>query len=580
MKTSRCFRNVAFLAVAVVVVLFGTNRGFAWSDSTIAVNQIGGASASVEVNGVTVDAAGNTYMTGALTGTADFDPEAGVSNLASAGGRDIYVAKYDIMGRLAWAKSVGSTGNQLGVSIATDASGNVIVSGRFTGTVDFDPGAGTTSLTDPSDSGFVLKLDGNGAFVWAANMTAGSNGSQASGVGVDASGNIFSTGYFEGTADLDPGAGTSNAISAGNYDIFVTKLSSTGTFQWGRTVGNAGGDYGNVLNMSSSGMPHIVGTFTGTLDFDPGSGTASKTSNGGDDVYVLKLNTLGEYVWAATVGGSGNDYAPAIAVNDTSVHLGGFFLGTADFDPSAGGSSTLTSAGSQDAFVLKLDSTGAYGWAKAFSGTSNELVRSLVLDSSGNVTATGNFGGSTDFDPSASTNSLTSAGGNDAFVARLDSSGNYGWARHFGSTGEDRAHNAALDTAGNVHLVGVFANTVDFDPDTAVVNRSALGTLDAFLLRLSPTGFATSATTTTTTSSTVAPTTTSTTVAPTTSATSATTAAPTTSPVTAVESARDESTDPLPTTGSNTNGGIVAALVILLLGVGFLLLRRFQKHQN
>jgi LPXTG-motif cell wall-anchored protein len=567
-----------------MIVLFGANRGFAWSDSTIAVNHIGGASATVEVNGVTVDASGNTYMTGALIGTADFDPETGVTNLASAGGRDIYVAKYDVMGRLVWAKSVGTTGNQIGVSITTDASGNVIVSGRFIGTVDFDPGAGTTSLTDPSDSGFILKLDGNGAFLWAANLTAGSNGSQASGVGVDTSGNIFSTGYFQGTADLDPGAGTSNATSAGNYDIFVTKLSSTGAFQWGRTIGNAGGDYGNVLNMSSSGMPHIVGTFTGTLDFDPGAGTTSKTSNGGDDIYVLKLNSLGEFVWAANVGGSGNDYAPAIAVNDNSVHLGGFFLGTADFDPSAGGSSTLTSAGAEDAFVLKLDSTGAYGWVKAFSGTSTELVRSLVLDSSGNVTATGNFGGSTDFDPSASTSSLTSAGGNDAFVARLDSSGNYGWARHFGSTGEDRAHNAALDTAGNVHLVGVFANTVDFDPDTAVVNKSALGTLDAFLLRLSPTGFATSATTTTTTSSTVAPT--STTAAPTGGSTTATTtpvsSAPSATTVVSTTSlsATKESREPLPATGSGINSGVLAAAVALMLGIGILVLRRAPKRHE
>lgn len=387
-----------------------------------------------------------------------------------------------------WARRWGGTSTEHGYSIAVDGSGNVYSTGRFTGTVDFDPGAGTANLTSAgSDDVFVSKLDSNGNFVWARRF--GSTGTDMGhGIGVDASNNVYTAGYFAGTVDFDPGTGTFNLTSAGGYDVFVSKLDSNGDFVWAKRLGGSSDDYTYGIAVDSSGNVHTTGYFSGTADFDPGAGSQDLTSAGGNDVFVSKLDSNGDFVWAKQLGGTSNEFGYGIAVDASgNVHTTGPFSGTADFDPGAG-THNLTSAGSDDAFVCKLDSNGVFVWAKQFGGTSEDIGHEITVDGAGNVLTVGRFQGTADFDPGTGTTNLTSAGSMDVFVSKLDISGDFVWAKRLGGTSQDVGHEIAVDGAGNAYTTGIFQGTADFDPGTGAQNLTSAGNNDVFVSKLNSSG--------------------------------------------------------------------------------------------
>ena len=195
----------------------------------------------------------------------------------------------------------GGASSEYGYSIAVDSSGNVYTTGYFQGTVDFDPGTGTSNLTSAGSTDvFVSKLDSSGNFVWAKRL-GGASSDYGYSIAVDSSGNVYTTGYFEGTADFDPGAGTSNLTSAGSGDVFVSKLDSSGALVWAKGFGGTSNDRGQSIAVDSSGNVYTTGYFAGTVDFDPGAGTSNLTSAGGDDVFVLKLTSSGEALTVALV---------------------------------------------------------------------------------------------------------------------------------------------------------------------------------------------------------------------------------------------------------------------------------------
>jgi Beta-propeller repeat len=168
------FRNYAkmLLRLCRLILFFSLSifdveaQNFSWAKS------IGGTGGDTG-NSIAVDALGNVYTTGIFINTVDFDPGAGVFNLTSVGGSNIFVSKLDASGNFVWAKSTGS-GNGISNSIAVDASGSVYTTGSFNGTVDFDPGVGVFNLTSAGSDAdiFVSKLDASGNFVWAKSVGA------------------------------------------------------------------------------------------------------------------------------------------------------------------------------------------------------------------------------------------------------------------------------------------------------------------------------------------------------------------------------------------------------------------------
>ena len=444
-----------------------------------------GSTGSDEGKAVTTDSAGDVYVAGVFSGTVDFDPTATTASLTSAGNTDVFVAKYSFTGGLLWARNLGGTGLDQGGGIVVDNGGNVYTTGFFSGTADFDPGAGTQNLTSAGDwDVFVSKLDANGNFLWAKRF-GGSGTEQGFGVALDASGNVYTTGEFSGTADFDPGAGTQNLTSAGEGDVFVSKLDAAGNFLWAKAMGGTNFDSAKAVAVDGAGNVYTTGYFVGTADFDPGPATQNRTSAGGREVFVSKLDPAGNFLWAKAMGGSSTDTGQGVAVDGAgNVYATGQFLGTADFDPGAG-TFYLTSAGSEDIFVSKLDAAGNFLWAKAIGATGADDANSVAVDSAGNVYTTGAFRDTVDFDPGAGTSNLTSAGSSfDVFLSKLDPAGNFLWAKAMGGSSIDTGQGVAVDGAGNVYTTGFFQGTADFDPGPGTQNRTSAGSSDIFLARL------------------------------------------------------------------------------------------------
>ena len=320
-----------------------------------------------------------------------------------------------------------------------------------------------------------------------ASSMGGIGSDEGIAIAVDTSGNVYTTGSFDGTADFDPGASVFDLTSAGGLDIFISKLDSSGNFLLAKAMGGAGTDRGLAIAVDSSGNVYTTGSFDGTVDFNPGASAFDLTSTGGLDLFVSKLDASGNFLWAKAIGGAGDDQAFDLALDDSgNVHTTGSFDGTVDFDPGAS-AFDLTSAGGLDLFVSKLDPSGNFLWAKAMGGTGVDQASGIAVDASGNVHTVGTFQGMADFDPGASVFNLSIVNGN-LFVSKFDASGNFLWATAMGGTGNDQVLDVAVDASGNVHTTGYFQDTADFDPGPGIFNVGTMGGLDVFISKLDVSG--------------------------------------------------------------------------------------------
>lgn len=386
-----------------------------------------------------------------------------------------------------WARQVGNTNQDEINSVITDASGNVYYIGYFMGSVDLDPTAGTFSVVSKGAQDiFITKLDAAGNFLWTKTM-GGTSSDYGVAIELDALGNIYYTGRYAGTCDFDPGVGTYTIQSVGNtqYDVIISKLDPSGNFLWAKSIGGSTADEGHSISRDGAGFIYVSGYFTGTADFDPGPGSYSLTATPGglEDMFIVKLNTTtGAFSWAVKIGGTSIDEAFSIKSDNTgNVFVTGYFGSTVDFDPTPG-TYTLATTGNYDCFVLKLDNLGNLVWVRTFGSTLNDLSRSIGLDALGNVYTTGYFQNTVDFDPGPAVANLTSAGGTDCYVLKLNPSGNFVWAKNVANgSGYEESRALSIDAFGNVYSTGIFDGTTDFDPSAASFNLNNTGFSDIYI---------------------------------------------------------------------------------------------------
>ncbi len=394
-----------------------------------------------------------------------------------------------------WARAFGGPDKDRVYSISVDASGNIYTTGYFYGTVDFDPGPGTYNLTSVGEWDiFIQKLDASGNFIWAKSFGtiepyAYPGWEAGISLSIDASGNIYTTGWFGDVADFDPDGEVYPLFSEGERDIFIQKLDASGDFVWAKSFGGVGVDRAFSLSIDALGNIYTTGCFYDTVDFDPGAEIHNLTAEDNVDIFIQKLDASGNFIWAKSFGSEGNaDVALSLGIDALgNIYTSGIFEGTADFDPGAG-TYFLTSEGDVDGFVQKLDASGNFVWAKSFGSTGWDAGNSLSIDAAGNVYVTGDFKGTVDFDPGAGIYNLTSAGEEDVFIQKLDASGNFVWAKSFGSADHDISKDIYIDSLGNIYTTGWFGGTVDFDPGTGTYNLTSAGYADAFIQKLDASG--------------------------------------------------------------------------------------------
>lgn len=362
-----------------------------------------------------------------------------------------------------YASAIGGYWNLHNTGIAVDAKKNTYISGYFYGTVDFDPGAGVYNLTsNGSYDACLYKLDSLGKFVWAKQIGSTAD-DRALSIAIDAAANVYTTGYYAGPVDFDPGIGTDIQPSYLYVpNIYVLKLDSAGNHSWAKVFlgnGSGSGDFaqGAAIALDAANNVYTAGFFQGTFDFNPdATATFSIATNGGKDAYISKLSASGNFVWAKRIGNSDYNVITAIAVDTAAnVYTKGYYYGLVDMDPGAG-VTNVAYAYPNTCAVTKLNSAGDFVYTKQLAGDNNGNPHTIAIDKAGNFFHAGMFHNVTDFNPDAAVFNLTpnSTSYSDIFITKFDKNGNFLWAKKYGDAYNDQANAITIDNNDNLLITG------------------------------------------------------------------------------------------------------------------------------
>ena len=472
-------KTILLFCLSLLILSLTYAQSLEWAKS------MGGANFDIATD-IEVDADGNVYTTGYFHGTVDFDPSGVTSTLLTAGAnRNTFIQKLNKDGNLVWAKSISGPEIVNGLGIAVDKQGNVYSIGYFLGTVDFDPNQGVHSITSRGRGAdtYIQKLDSTGNLVWVTIIGAFDDITPFS-IMLDDLGHIYTMGSFRGTVDFDPSTSMHDLVAVGATDMFVQKLDTAGNFLWAKGMGGTFDD--QVLDFALDGEENVylTGYFQDIVDFDPGSGTSYMVAGNSPEIFIQKLDSAGNFVWAKEIDGGSFDNGWGIATDTLGhVYITGSFGETADFDPGVA-IYNLTAIGEEDAFILKLTTDGNFVWAKNIGGLNSDAGNYLLVDGYGDLYLTGTFESTVDFDPNIGVSNLTSSGLMDVFLLKLHPDGDFVWAKKMGGGARDEAFKSAFDDLGNIHLAGYFEGAVDIDPNASAHFLSSNGSGDIFVLKL------------------------------------------------------------------------------------------------
>lgn len=383
-----------------------------------------------------------------------------------------------------WAKSIGSTELIDGLQIHVDAQGNIYHAGAFTGTADFDPGPDSFILNAiDGTGGFLMKLSPDGEFIWAKSY-ASMGDQRIYDVHIDAIGNLYAVGRFEGTVNFGDGLGANTLTSMGLSDCFLLKADLDGNTVWVKHFGTLSNE--NLFDVTTDNWNNIytVGMYSNAIDADPGLGQTFLEDAILGDSWVLKLDPDGNFEWAkTTASGPGYQWSQKIQVDyEQNIFLTGFYPEVTDLDPSIA-TAEFTPVGSYDAFFQKLGNDGSLTWARSIGNAEYDLVGPLSLDVFGNMYALGHFYGTVDFDPGVGTHNITSVGVQDVYLLKLSAFGEFEWVKTFGSSYGYRGE-VVIDTANYIYTSGLFQDTMNLDFGTTVLEVIADGDADVFYVKL------------------------------------------------------------------------------------------------
>lgn len=363
-----------------------------------------------------------------------------------------------------------------------DNDANIIIGGQFWGNGDFRNGD-FEEITQGGYDAFIQKIDSNGVLVWSQFYgTAGEDGIRC--ITHTNSNEIILSGVYSGTVDLNFGEGEFLVSSNGEYDFFVLKLAENGDFLWAKTFGSIGFEHATAIHVDRFGDILLTGEFDFSFDSDPGLGVNWLNSSGAiSDVFLIKLDSNGNFLWDKTIYSNGEDRASAVK-SDTNgnVFSIGDFSSVVQFE----GFSLANTNGFEDIFIQKLDKNGNYVWTKTIGGLGYDTPLGLEIDSNQDLIVVGSFWSNVNFDPGQTDTTLNSAGGFDSFVMKLDNDGNLMWISQLPSNQNLIVKDVAVDRYNNIYTFGDFTSSLTLIPGETMLSESQLQ--DCFILKQDPNG--------------------------------------------------------------------------------------------
>jgi hypothetical protein len=365
-----------------------------------------GTSSNDYGRGITSDSSGNVYIAGYTSGALD-----GNSN---SGSSDLFITKYSSDGTKLWTKQWGTSSSDYGRGITNDSSGNLYITGYTSGALDGNSNIGSMDL-------FITKFDNNGTKLWT-KIWGTSDYDEAYSIASDSSGNVYITGYTQGTFD--------GYSDNGSNDIFVTKYSGDGIHLWTKQINSTYSTYGEAITSDSSGNVYITGYTQGTFD--------GNSPIGSEDVFVVKFSSNGTRLWSRLWGTINNDEAYGIASDSSgNVYITGYTQGSFNGYSLSGGT---------DVFVTKYSSEGNHLWTKQWGTSGSETGYSITSDLSENLYITGYTYGTFD--------GYSNNGGQDLFVTKYDNNGTILWTKQWGSSSNDTAYGINNDISDQIYITG------------------------------------------------------------------------------------------------------------------------------
>jgi hypothetical protein len=456
-----------FLLVLAGMLYMSDPGSFAQAPDWLLAKSAGGTGSESGYS-IAVDNSGNIFITGCFSSpTLAF----GTFTLTNAGSTDMFIVKYDASGIVLWAKSAGGSNDECGMSVASDASGNILVTGYYSST---KLGFGSDTLTNAGTSDiFLVKYDTGGNVLWS--RSAGGTGSDyGSSVVTDASGNAYLTGWFYSPFIF---FGSHKLTVTEGGDLFLAKYDSHGDVRWAKSYGGViSNDYAESLAVDPSGNIYMTGYYSGVYISFEGY---ELISGGANDMFLVAFDSNGNLWWATGAGGRLWDYGTAVSTDAAGdiYATGSFYSNTIVF-----GNDTLINKGLYDIFLVKYDHTGRELWAKSVGGKYDDHGNSIATDRYGNVYLTGTFRSTSII---IGSDTLTNAGGNtdDLLILKYSGDGDLRWTKRAGGRNNDSGTATAVDTSGNIFVTGYFdSDTITFDAYT-LMNANAFYD-DLFLAKL------------------------------------------------------------------------------------------------
>ncbi len=427
-----------------------------------------GGTGSNQGRGITILSDNSTIVTGNFTGTTIFgEGESAETALVSDGFADIFIARYNPDGTIAWAKRAGGTERCAGLGITTLSDNSTIVTGCFEGTATFGKGeSAETALVSGGDKDiFIAHYNPDGTIAWA-KRAGGIQDDVGYGITALSDNSILVTGSFMGSATFGKGESSETALdSQGQEDIFIVHYTSVGTVAWAKRAGGTNSCVGWGITALSDNSFLVTGYFYGTATF--GKGEINETvlvSDGESDIFIARYNPDGTIAWAKRAGGTNYDFGYGITtLSDNSFVVTGVFRGSATFGQGESAETTLVSDGSSDIFVVRFNPDGTVTWGKRAGSSSFDRgygITSLTDDSTvvtGYFTETATFG-----EGEINESVLVSDGNDDIFVARYNTDGTIAWAKRAGGTSGDAGWRITTLSDNSTVVFGDLGDTATF----------------------------------------------------------------------------------------------------------------------